>query len=260
MGTKFVTRRCSVFYSFTKKIASRLCIVLKIPNPINNMMNRQISTLLVDDDEVFRQGLRNLLDFYSNNNSLSIKVIGETNSVEQALKVTTKKSPDLILLDMELVGSDGITALAHLKDIGYVGKVLVLSGHQEDNYIFQAMEKGAAGYIFKTRLATQLYEAINTVIQSQIYLPQEAASSFFRKFQANSDSIRQKKDELHLTQREQEVLYLLTQGASNEEIAKQLYVTVATVKAHLTNIFEKLKVTSRTQAIVTAIKLGLVQA
>lgn len=223
-------------------------------------MIRQISTLLVDDDEVFRQGLRNLLDFYHNNNSLNIKVIGETNCVEQALKITNKKSPDLILLDMELIGSDGVTALAHLKDIDYAGKVLVLSGHQEDYYIFEAMEKGAAGYVFKTRVATQLYEAINTVIQSQIYLPSEATNSFFRKFQADSDSIRQKKYQLHLTQREQEVLHLLTQGASNEEIAKQLYVTVATVKAHLTNIFEKLKVTSRTQAIVAAIKLGIVKA
>jgi len=225
------------------------------------MISRQISLLLVDDDEHFRQGLSHTLAFYynnSNSDSLNLEVIGEASCVEQALKLAIKKAPNLILLDMELVGSDGITALTRLKEIGYRGKVLVLSGHQEDDYIFQAMQKGSAGYIFKTRIADQLCEAINTVMQSQIYLPPEVTSGFFRRFQADSDHIHQKKHQLHLTEREQEVLVLLTQGNSNEEIAKHLYVTVATVKAHLTSIFEKLKVTSRTQAVVTAIKLGLV--
>ena len=224
-----------------------------------SMISRQISLLLVDDDERFRQGLSHILAFYNHNsNLLNVEVIGEANCVEQALNLTIKKAPKLILLDMELVGSDGITALTRLKEIGYGGKVLVLSGYQEDDYIFQAMQKGSAGYIFKTRVADQLYEAINTVMQSQIYLPPEVSNGFFRRFQANSDYIHQKKHQLHLTEREQEVLVLLTQGNSNEEIAKNLYVTVATVKAHLTSIFEKLKVTSRTQAVVIAIKLGLV--
>lgn len=223
------------------------------------MIDWQISILLVDDDEIFRNGLSKLLTFYNKSNSLSIEVIGEANCVEQALQLTIKKSPNLILLDMELLSSDGIVALNRLKDIGYTGKILVLSAHQKDNYIFQAMQKGAAGYIFKTRVSTQLYEAINTVMQSDFYLPPEVTNVFLRRFQANSDSIYQKKYELHITQREQEVLELLAQGASNYEISQELYVTVATVKAHLTNIFDKLKVTSRTQAIITAIKLGIVE-
>lgn len=224
------------------------------------MIGQQISILLVDDNETFRQGLSSMLAFFKNNNSLNIEIIGEANSVEQALKLTRKKSPDLILLDLELFGSDGITALTCLKDIGYSGKVLVLSGHQEDDYIFQAMEKGAAGYIFKTQVINQLHKAINTVMQSDFYLPPEVTNVFLRRFQANSDSRYQKKHQLHLTQREQEVLELLTKGDSNEKIAEQLYVSVATVKAHLTSIFEKLRVSSRTQAIVTAIKLGIVEA
>jgi DNA-binding NarL/FixJ family response regulator len=222
------------------------------------MLNQQISVLLVDDDEHFRQGLLNLFSFYNNSDALDVEIIGEADCVEKALKLTNQKCPNLILLDMELVGNNGITVLVSLKEINYIGKVLMLSAHQEDDLIFQAMQKGAAGYIFKSRVATQLYEAIKTVMRSEIYLPPESASGFFRRFQANSDSSQQKIDQLHLTQREQEVLYLLTQGASNEEISKKLYVTLATVKAHLTSIFEKLKVTSRTQAIVTAIKLGLV--
>ncbi|MHC5936119.1 response regulator [Nostoc sp.] len=222
--------------------------------------SQKLSVLLVDDEELFRQGLRTFLSFYSINSSLMVEVVGEAESVEQVLKFTAQKYPDLILLDLELTEGDGITTLLHLKEISYTGKVLVLSAHQEDDWVFRAMQAGASGYVFKNHLVTQLPEAINTVIQSEIYLPSKVASGFFRYFQAYSNSSVSASHQLHLTQREQEVLYWLTQGASNQEISKHLYVTVATVKAHLTSIFEKLKVTSRTQAIVTALKLGLVQA
>ncbi|MBR8839742.1 MAG: response regulator transcription factor [Stigonema ocellatum SAG 48.90 = DSM 106950] len=220
--------------------------------------SEKLSVLLVDDEEGFRQGLRTLLSFYTMNSSLPLEVVGEADSLEQVLQFTTENYPDLILLDLELTGSDGITTLARLKEISYTGKVLVLSAHQEDDWIFRSMQAGSAGYVFKNRLATQLCEAITTVIKSEIYLPSEVASGFFRCFQSYSNSCAKARHQLHLTQREQEVLHWLAQGASNEAIAKHLYVTVATVKAHLTSIFEKLKVTSRTQAIVAALKLGLV--
>ena len=92
-----------------------------------------------------------------------------------------------------------------------------------------------------------------------LYLPIEVANKFFRLFQSVADLTEQKQPQPHLTDREKEVLYWLTQGASNQQISQQLYVTVATVKAHLTSVFEKLNVTSRTQAIVAAVKLGLFQ-
>jgi DNA-binding NarL/FixJ family response regulator len=223
------------------------------------MMTTQ-KVLLVDDEQRFRQGLRTLLNFYHINSSLSIEVVGEATSLEQVLKLTNQHHPNLILLDLELIGCDGITVLASLRDISYAGKVLVLSAHQEDDWIYRAMQAGASGYIFKSRLATQLCEAIDKVMKSEVYLPAEVANGFFRHFQSYSESYFKTCEKLHLTEREQEVVYWLVQGASNEEIAKSLYVTVATVKAHLTSIFGKLKVTSRTQAIVTAIKLGLVKA
>lgn len=220
---------------------------------------QNLSVLLVDDDQRFRQGLRTLLNFYNINGSLLLDVVGEAASVDQALSLTAQQRPALILLDLELATGDGITALIRLREMSYAGKVLVLSGHQEDDWIFRAMQAGAAGYVFKSRLATQLCDAITTVMKSEVYLPAEVASGFFRRFQAYSESSLQARQKLHLTEREQEVLHWLAQGASNEEIAKHLYVTVATVKAHLTSIFEKLEVNSRTQAIVAALKLGLIQ-
>ena len=219
-------------------------------------IDRHLSVLIVDDDDRFRQGLVTFLSFLSSNGS--IDVVGEATNVDRALKLTIQKQPDLILLDLELVESDGITALIQLKEIAYHGKILVLSGHQEDEWIFRAMQSGASGYVFKSRVATQLGEAIETVMQSQIYLPTEVASRFFRRFQAEADLVVPTRPQLHLSNREREVLHWLTQGDSNQQISEHLYITVATVKAHLTSIFEKLKVTSRTQAIVAAVKLGLI--
>jgi DNA-binding NarL/FixJ family response regulator len=122
------------------------------------------------------------------------------------------------------------------------------------------MQAGASGYVFKDRIATQLCDAIATILNDEVYLSPEVATHFFRLFHFYAGRSLQAKHTIHLTEREQEVLHWLVQGASNEEIAQHLYITVATVKAHLTAIFEKLKVTSRSQAIVKALKLGLVCA
>ncbi|HEY9821353.1 MAG TPA: response regulator transcription factor [Candidatus Sericytochromatia bacterium] len=219
-----------------------------------------ISILLVDDDQRFRKGLQTLLDFYTTDGVMRFEVVGEAASVDQALKLTVEQHPALILLDLELPPSDGVTALIRLAELPYKGKVLVLSAHQEDEWIFKAMQAGASGYVFKDRIATQLCEAIATVMKDEIYLSPEVATHFFRLFHFYAGRSLQARNAIHLTEREQEVLQWLVQGASNEEIAQHLYITVATVKAHLTAIFEKLKVTSRTQAIVKALKLGLVCA
>lgn len=219
-----------------------------------------VSVLLVDDEPRFRQGLRTLLEFYNVNQNLRFEVVGEAATVEQALNLAVEQHPALILLDMELPAADGITALMQLKELAFKGKVLALSAHHEDEWVFRAMQAGACGYVFKDRLATQLMEAITTTLNDQIYLSPEVATHFFRLFHFYAGRSIQACKAVHLTEREQEVLHWLVQGASNEEIAHHLYITVATVKAHLTAIFEKLSVSSRTQAIVKALKLGLVCA
>ncbi|MCC5635364.1 response regulator transcription factor [Nostoc sp. CHAB 5844] len=224
-----------------------------------NTKKEVISILLVDDEPHFRKGIRTLLNFYTNSSGLGLNVVGEAASVEQAVKLTAEQHPALILLDLELPPEDGITALHRLSELSYNGKVLILSAHQQDEWIFKAMQAGACGYVFKDQLATQLCEAITTVINNQVYLPPDVATAFFRLFHYyTGHSLNSGNNCIHLTEREQEVLNWLVQGASNEQIAGNLYITVATVKAHLTAIFEKLSVTSRTQAIVKALKLGLV--
>ncbi len=221
---------------------------------------QQVSVLLVDDEPRFRQGLQTLLNFYNTNNSWQFNVVGETGSVDQALKLIEEQKPALILQDLEMSPDNGLTALQKFKELPYKGKVLVLSGHHEEEWVFKAMKAGAYGYVFKDHLATELYNAIATVINNQIYLSPEVATQFFRMYHFYTGRSLEAVRAIHLTEREQEVLHWLVEGDSNEIIAKRLYVTVATVKAHLTAIFEKLGVKSRTQAIVKALKLGLVSA
>lgn len=217
-----------------------------------------VSVLVVDDDRHFRQGLRTLLDFYSNNGAFTFRMVGETASIDQTRKSVQEQRPMLILLNTELQNGEGIAILAALQEMHYKGKVLALSNHWQDEQVFRVMEAGAKGYILKSYLATELWTAINTMLKDQVYLSPEVATSFFRLFHFYSGRSLATRQQLHLTEREQEVLQWLVQGASNELIAEKLYITVATVKAHLTGIFQKLSVTSRTQAIVKALKLGLV--
>ncbi|GAP99284.1 response regulator transcription factor [Leptolyngbya sp. NIES-2104] len=219
---------------------------------------QQISVLLVDDDSKFRQGLQTLLQFYSTTQDRKFKVIGEAASTDQAIQLAEQQRPMLILLDMELANGDGITALNELVKLEHRSKILVVSGHQEEEWVFRAMRAGANGYVVKTELATELFNATTTVLNDQVYLSPDLATRFFQMFRFYNGQALDAKAKLHLTDREQEVLTWLVQGASNEEIATRLYISVATVKAHLTAIFHKLGVTSRTQAIIRALKMGLV--
>ncbi|MFH7242460.1 MAG: response regulator [Spirulina sp.] len=223
-------------------------------------MDTPISLLLVDDSQPFRQGIRTLLEFYNTSTSPPLTVVGEAVTEAQALKLAQTQRPNLMLLDMELAQGDGLAVLSHLREMTHPPKVLVLSVHREDEWVFRAMQAGAQGYVCKDRVADQLVDAIATVLRDEVYLSPQLAASFFRLFRFYGGQTRPCNHTVHLTDREQEVLHWLVQGASNDAIARHLHVTVATVKAHLTGIFEKLNVTSRTQAIVKALKLGLVSA
>ncbi|PSB30000.1 response regulator [Chlorogloea sp. CCALA 695] len=220
----------------------------------------KLSILLVDDDRQFRSGIRTFLSC-SQIQDRAINVIGEADCPALALSLAEQNTPDLILIDMELIGGDGLSLLQQLQNSNTSSKTLVVSGHQEDYWIYQAMQSGADGYVFKSQVSQQLLDAIASIVQDQIYLPPEVATGFFRRFQKTQASLpSQIGQPCKLSERESDVLYWLVQGASNDEVAKQLYISVATVKAHLTNVFLKLQVTSRTQAIVAAIKMNLVQS
>ena len=219
-----------------------------------------ISTLLVDDCSAFCKGLRSLLDFYSTTSPLKFQVVGQANSCEQAIDHAIQQSPMLILLDIDLGQSSGLEVLERLRTHTKTSRVLVLSAHQEGELIFKAMQAGAKGYLFKHNLSAHLLDAIQVVMQNQVYLSPEVATRFFQLFHFAAGRSMPGTQTIHLTERERDVLHWLVQGVSNEVIAHELNITVGTVKAYLTTIFEKMNVSSRTQAALQALKLGLISA
>ena len=224
-----------------------------------------ISLVIIDDNREFRNNLKTLLQLYSENNLFKLKVIADTDSLAKGKPIIEKYKPQILLLDLELQQGSGLDILKYLSKNHCQTKTLILSAHEEKEMIFQAMSLGAKGYIFKPNIVSQLLEAINRIINSEIYLPPEAATGFFLSFNnyvSNFSEVEAlkncKKNDYHLTHREKDVLGYLVQGFSNEEIAQELYVTIATVKAHLSSIFSKFCVKNRTQAIVMALKENII--
>ncbi|MEB3292720.1 MAG: response regulator transcription factor [Synechococcales bacterium] len=225
---------------------------------VNAAIAQPISVLLVDDNPDFRQGLESLLEFYSTTGTLKFRIVGRAASVEQAIALATQQCPSLVLLDLELAQSDGIQFLQQSPQ--KQSRVLVLSGHDDDDWVYQAMRAGARGYVFKHKLSTQLLEAIQVILREEIYLSPEVATCFFRSFHAQlGRSLPQHNTTIHLTEREREVLHCVVQGASNEAISEQLNITVGTVKAYVSTILDKMEVRSRTQAALKALKTGLIE-
>ncbi len=223
------------------------------------------SLLIVDDNHRFLNNLKTLVQLYNQNSLFKFNLVGDADTVARAKLLLDKYQPQILLLDLELGNESGLEIIKYLSNKNYQSKTLILSAHEEEEMIFKAMSLGARGYIFKPNVVSQLLEAIDTVIDEKIYLPPEAATGFFTSFNhyvSEHQDLRiierDRSKDYHLTHREKDVLEYLIQGLSNEEIADKLYVTIATVKAHLGSIFNKFSVKNRTQAIVIALKENIV--
>lgn len=235
--------------------------LLAQPNTAEPHQRRQyFSILLADDDPNFRRGLRSLLEFYNSHSPVQCVIVGEAVTGAQALHLAENQSPSLVILNVDLESNweTTIDVLAQLKQLNKPPNALLISEHQQPEYLFEGMQAGASGYITKDHIATELLAAINTIEAGQIYLGPDMVNTFFYLFQTNARQSQEKCKLLKLSRREREVLKLLAQGDSNEDIASELVISVATVKSHFTSIFEKLGVKSRTQAIIRALRLGLV--
>ncbi|MEM6838817.1 MAG: response regulator transcription factor [Cyanobacteria bacterium P01_C01_bin.120] len=216
------------------------------------------SLLIADDNPRYRQALRAFIEFYRHTHSGWFEQIYEVDRGCACVEIAIAEQPDLIMLDLEFLADNesGLDIFDQLKQAGYEGKVAIVSGHDDSQMIFQAMKSGACGYLLKDRLTTQLPNALKAWARDRVYLEDEVTTRFFSVFHHRSRPPADMTDAL--TNRESEVLKLLVHGASNQEMANRLYITSGTVKAHLTSIFNKLHVSSRTQAIIRAVKTGLV--
>ena len=214
--------------------------------------------LLIDDNYEHLAGIRELLNLEG-----TFDVVGIATNVTVGLNLIKKYQPDIVLLDMNMPERDGLQGIIDIEKLGLDTKILALSGYDDADLIFRAMKIGAKGYVLKTMASAQLIYAIEEVLNGKIYLPNALTSRFFEYFQQtfrneNGKAEIEKEENLlnELTQREEEVLELLTQGITYKGVANKLFISETTVKTHVNNIFQKLQVNDRTQAVLYAINNG----
>jgi DNA-binding NarL/FixJ family response regulator len=207
-----------------------------------------IRVLLVDDQSLIRQGLRSLLEVRPD-----LQVVGEAENGQIAVELTESLQPDVVLMDVRMPVMDGVTATRIIRERWKETQVLILTTFDDDEYISKAMQVGARGYLLKDTLSEDLAHAIRSVDQGHTQMGPGLFEKIFFAGGISSALLPPLPPELvQLTLREQEVLKLITTGASNREIAAMLYISERTVKNHITSILSQLGLRDRTQAAVFA--------
>ncbi|WP_295817867.1 response regulator transcription factor [uncultured Deinococcus sp.] len=210
--------------------------------------SRAITLLLVDDHPVVRKGTRELLEGESD-----LHVVGEAGSGAEAITRARALTPDVILMDVSMPGMNGIEATRAIKKEQPGVGVLVLTSYDDDAYVFALLEAGAAGYLLKNASEDDLLGAVRAVAAGESALHPSVARKVLERFSANTTPTPPEDD---LSPRELEVLRVAATGRTNKEIARDLDISPRTVQVHLANIFSKLGVGSRTEAVLYGIKRG----
>ncbi len=218
-----------------------------------------INVLLIEDHELYRMGLSMLLS-----KAEDINLISEAADGIEGIKKARELSPDVILMDIGLPNIDGIEATFRIKEFDPEVKVLIFTSRDSENDVFEAFKAGADGYIMKGATPEQTISAIKSVYEGIGWIDPNIARMVFSNLQkptaatVSQPEIKKNGNSYGLTERELDVLELMVEGLTNPEIADKLVITRATAKAHVHSILQKLCVTTRTQATVTAMKEGLV--
>jgi len=204
----------------------------------------QIRVVMIDDHPIVRSGIRMLLE-----RAGDIIVVGEADSGNEAVKMVQDLQPHVLLLDMEMPGKDGLTVARELKAAALDVRVLALSAHDDEEYIMNLLQIGAAGYLTKEEALDTIVDAVRGVARGEEgWLSRRAAARITTATRKEPNKL------IDLTDREEEVVKLLADGHTNNEIADLLSVTERTVRFHLRNIYDKLDVNSRAAAISWAVK------
>ncbi len=217
-------------------------------------MKTPIRILIVDDQALFREGLRTLLSVQPD-----FEVVGEAANGEEALRLATQHQPAVVLMDLQMPLMDGATATRRLRSLLPDCRVIVLTTFDDDENVFDGMRAGAVGYLLKDVSSDKLYEAIRSAARGEYFLLPSITARVMQEFARLSRPKPGAADDLSepLSSREVEILNLVATGASNKEIALQLFITEGTVKNHLTSILAKLGVKDRVQAVIKARQLGI---
>ncbi|MES5415314.1 response regulator transcription factor [Enterococcus mundtii] len=209
-----------------------------------------IKVLLVDDHEMVRLGVSSYLSIQED-----IEVIGEAEDGRKGYEKAMELRPDVILMDLVMEEMDGIESTKAILKNWPEAKIIIVTSFIDDEKVYPAIEAGATGYLLKTSTAHEIADAIRATQRGERVLEPEVTSKMMEKMSRRNEPI------LHddLTNRENEILMLISEGKSNQEIADELFITLKTVKTHVSNILAKLEVEDRTQAAIYAFKHGLVK-
>jgi DNA-binding NarL/FixJ family response regulator len=230
-------------------------------------LTRAARVLIVDDHDLVRDGYQRMLD-----REPDLEVVGEATNGREAVDLCKELGPDLVLMDVRMPEMDGIEATRRIKGELPTTSVLVVTTYDNPDYLFEAVEAGAAGYVLKDAPKSQLLSALRRTLNGESPLNQELAMQLISRFSRKERELREPAPSPSvpqqrvtgaptlegLTPRELEVLGLLVQGLSNPQIAQELVISRATAKTHVERIIGKLGVSDRTQAALRAIELGLV--
>lgn len=211
-------------------------------------MNAKI--MIVDNHSMVREGLKKLLEYDGD-----IQVVGEANDGVECLEILKETIPQVLLLDIDMPKMDGLQVLEKIKEKKIGVKVIILTVHNEIEYLLKAVNIGVDGYMLKDSESSELRKAIFSVIDGEVYIQPSLIPMLNSKvIERDIDKVKIEK----LTRRELEILKLLSIGLSNKEIGEELKISERTVKNHISSIFRKIDVTDRTQAAVFSIKNNLV--
>jgi DNA-binding NarL/FixJ family response regulator len=211
----------------------------------------KIKIMLAEDHVLVREGTKEMLDREDD-----MEVVAEAGDGEEAVRLATEQDLDIVIMDIALPKLNGIEATKQIKEINPSTAILVLTAYDDDEYVFALLEAGAAGYLLKDVSTDELVEAIRAVQAGESMLHPAIARKVVNRFSRHVEAGKETPLE-ELTEREIEVLQLAGKGITNREIADSLSISHRTVQAHLSHIFSKLGVGSRTEAVVYALRKGL---
>ena len=211
-------------------------------------MNK-IKVLVVDDHAIMRDGIRALLSLHDD-----IEIVGEASEGNEAIEKAQKLMPDIIIMDIAMPEMDGLEATRRIKKKNPKAKILILTQHDNREYIISAVKAGVTGYVPKRALGVELVSAIHAVRGGESFLYPSAATAIIADYKRQAEV----EPYDHLTSREREILKLIAEGHTSREIADRLFISLKTVLGHRTKIMEKLDIHNRTELIKYALRKGLV--
>jgi DNA-binding NarL/FixJ family response regulator len=215
----------------------------------------KIRVLIADDHTIVREGIRMILAIHDD-----IEVIGEAANGLEAIEKTAKLSPDVVLMDIAMPGLGGLEAALEILKTHPQSKVLVLTQYDDIEYIYRFLKAGAVGYVLKKAAGSELVTAVRAVYQGKSFIDPSVAEKVIQGFVGTSQSGSEEDRYEKLSDREKQVLKLIAEGQTMQQIADSLVLSIKTIMTHRTNIMEKLNIHNRTELIKYAIRKGLVRA